>query len=254
MSPVTLRVAALNSPACEKVLEGQPLKAVFVRFDHFASIIVVRFFEPGLPTRRVFGQTVRSMNRSHLLAAIIFLCLPSLISAQSVEFNGLWLGYEPFKYKGRDYFYQNRLSIKDGVVRLVKRPEMRHTDGNVMEHEPPDGGLPVFRGRLVARGNVTVAVLEIESCDECDDAGKKAWHVANHGVLRQGAPKDYPIQVNSSTSLKLDGAPKAYYEGDNKVSGVPIQVNSRTSLKLDGVTFRRVKNFPPINPRGYSSE
>jgi hypothetical protein len=198
-----------------------------------------------LPSCSVFRQTVRSMNRSHLLAAIIFLCLSSLISAQSVEFNGLWLGYERFKYKGGDFFYQNRLSIKDGVVRLVKRPEKRHTDGNIMEHEPPDGGLPVFRGRLVARGNVTVAVLEIESCYDCDDAGKKAWHVPNHGVLRQGAPKDYPIQVNSSTSLKLDGAPKVYF---------PIQVNSRTSLKLDGVTFRRVKNFPPINPRGYSSE
>ena len=188
------------------------------------------------------------MNRSHLLAAIIFLCSSSLISAQSAEFDGLWLGFEPFKFKGDKgdpWFYQNRLSIKDGVVRLVKRPEKRADDGNIMEHEPPDGGLPVFRGRLVARGNVTVAVLEIESCYECDEAGKKAWRVPNYGVLRQGAPKDYPIQVNSRTSLKLDGAPKDYF---------PIQVNSRTSLKLDGVTFRRVKNFPPINPRGETSE
>jgi hypothetical protein len=169
----------------------------------------------SLPTCRVFGQTVRSMNRSHLLAAIIFLCLSSLISAQSVEFNGLWLGYEPFKYKGDDWFYENLLSIKDGVVRLVKKPETRADDGEIVEYASGGCGAPVFRGRLVARGNVTVAVLEIESCYECVDAGKKAWHVPNHGVLRQGAPKDYPIQLNS-----------------------------RKSLKLNGVTFRRVTKFP----------
>jgi hypothetical protein len=155
------------------------------------------------------------MNRSHLLAAIIFLCLSSLISAQSVEFNGLWLGYEPFKYKGDDWFFENLLSIKDGVVHLVKKPETRADDGNIVEYASGSCGDPVFRGRLVARGNVTVAVLEIESCYECDEAGKKAWRVPNYGVLRQGAPKDYPIQLNS-----------------------------RKSLKLNGVTFRRVKKFP----------
>ena len=153
------------------------------------------------------------MNRSHLLAAIIFLCLSSLISAQSAEFNGLWLGYERFKYKGDSWFYENRLSIKDGVVRLVKSPETH--DGKEVVYSASDGGFPKFRGRLVARGNVTVAVLEIESCYECDEAGKKAWRVPNYGVLRQGAPKDYPIQLNS-----------------------------RKSLKLNGVTFRRVKKFP----------
>jgi len=157
------------------------------------------------------------MNRSHLLAAIIFLCLSSLISAQSAEFNGLWLGFERFKMKGAKvdvWFYQNRLSIKNGVVRLEKSPE-EHI-GKEVVYSASDGGFPTFRGRLVARGHVTVAVLEIESCLYCFDAGKKAWHVPNHGVERQGAPKDYPIQLNS-----------------------------RTSLKLDGVTFRRVTNFPP---------
>ena len=153
------------------------------------------------------------MNRSHLLAAIIFLCLSSLIFAQSVEFNGLWLGYERFKYEGENWFYQNRLSIKDGVVRLEKSPETH--DGREVVYSASDGGFPTFRGRLVARGHVTVAVLEIESCYECDDAGKKAWRVPNIGVLRQGAPKDYPIQLNS-----------------------------RKSLKLNGVTFRRVTKFP----------
>ena len=157
------------------------------------------------------------MNRSHLLAAIIFLCLSSLISAQSVEFNGLWLGYERFKYEGKyegeNWFYLNRLSIKDGVVRLEKSPETH--DGREVVYSASDGGFPKFRGRLVARGHVTVAVLEIESCLYCVDGGKKAWHVPNHGVLREGAPKDYPIQLNS-----------------------------RTSLKLNGVTFRRVKKFP----------
>ncbi len=157
------------------------------------------------------------MNRSHLLAAIIFLCLSSLISAQSAEFNGLWLGFERFKMKGAKvdvWFYQNRLSIKNGVVRLEKSPE-EHI-GKEVVYSASDGGFPTFRGRLVVRGRVTVAVLEIESCLYCFDAGKKAWHVPNHGVERQGAPKDYPIQLNS-----------------------------RTSLKLDGVTFRRVTNFPP---------
>jgi len=62
------------------------------------------------------------------------LCLSSLISAQSVEFNGLWLGYEPFKYKGDDWFYENLLSIKDGVVHLVKKPETRADDGNIVEY------------------------------------------------------------------------------------------------------------------------
>ena len=154
------------------------------------------------------------MNRSHLLAAIIFLCLSSLIFAQSVEFNGLWLGYEQFKLKGDSWFYENRLSIKNGVVRLAKSPETHN--GKEVVYSASEGGFPTFRGRLVVRGRVTVAVLEIESCLYCVDAGKKAWHVPNHGVLRQGAPKDYPIQLNS-----------------------------RTSLKLDGVTFRRVTNFPP---------
>ena len=158
------------------------------------------------------------MNRSHLLPAIIFLCSSSLISAQSAEFNGLWLGFERFKMKGAKvdvWFYQNRLSIKNGVVRLEKSPE-EHI-GKEVVYSASDGGFPTFRGRLVVRGRVTVAVLEIESCLYCFDAGKKAWHVPNHGVLRQGAPKDYPIQLNS-----------------------------RTSLKLDGVTFRRVTNFPPL--------
>ena len=157
------------------------------------------------------------MNRSHLLAAIIFLCSSSLISAQSAEFNGLWLGFERFKMKGAKvdvWIYQNRLSIKNGVVRLEKSPE-EHI-GREVVYSASEGGFPAFRGRLVVRGRVTVAVLEIESCDYCVDAGKKAWHVPNHGVERQGAPKDYPIQLNS-----------------------------RTSLKLDGVTFRRVTNFPP---------
>jgi len=160
------------------------------------------------------------MNRSHLLAAIIFLCSSSLIFAQSVEFNGLWLGYEQFKLKGDSWFYENRLSIKNGVVRLAKSPETHN--GKEVVYSASEGGFPTFRGRLVVRGRVTVAVLEIESCDYCfcagDSAvaeGKKAWHVPNHGVERQGAPKDYPIQLNS-----------------------------RTSLKLDGVTFRRVTNFP----------
>ena len=161
------------------------------------------------------------MNRSHLLAATIFLSLSSLIFAQSVEFNGLWLGYERFKYEGENWFYQNRLSIKDGVVRLEKSPETH--DGKEVVYSASEGGFPTFRGRLVVRGGVTVAVLEIESCEYCfcagDSAvaeGKKAWHVPNHGVERQGVPKNYPIQLNS-----------------------------RTSLKLDGVTFRRVTNFPP---------
>ena len=162
------------------------------------------------------------MNRSHLLAAIIFLCSSSLIFGQSVEFNGLWLGYERFKLKGDDWFYQNRLSIKDGVVSLTKSPETH--EGKEVVYSASDGGFPTFRGRLVVRGRVTVAVLEIESCDYCFDAGdsaaakgKKAWHVPNHGVERQGVPKDYPIQLNS-----------------------------RTSLKLDGVTFRRVTKFSPM--------
>jgi hypothetical protein len=164
------------------------------------------------------------MNRSHLLAAIIFLCSSSLISAQSAEFDGLWLGFEPFKFKGDKgdpWFYQNRLSIKNGVVRLEKSPEEHMGKDVGVVLSASDGGFPTFRGRLVVRGRVTVAVLEIESCDYCFDAGdsaaakgKKAWHVPNHGVERQGVPKDYPIQLNS-----------------------------RTSLKLDGVTFRRVANF-----------
>src|SRR6267142_814571 len=121
------------------------------------------------------------MNRSHLLAAIIFLCSSSLISAQSAEFNGLWLGFERFKMKGAKvdvWFYQNRLSIKNGVVRLEKSPE-EHI-GKEVVYSASDGGFPTFRGRLVVRGRVTVAVLEIESCDYCvggGNAGKKAWHV-----------------------------------------------------------------------------
>ena len=163
------------------------------------------------------------MNRSHFLAAITFLCSSSLISAQSAEFDGLWLGFEPFKLKGDKgdkgdpWFYQNRLSIKNGVVRLVKSPEEHMGKDVGVVYSASDGGFPTFRGRLVVRGAVTVAVLEIESCDYCFDSGKKAWHVPNHGVERQGAPKDYPIQLNS-----------------------------RTSLKLDGVTFRRVAKFPPL--------
>src|SRR5260370_20354945 len=131
---------------------------------------------------------IRSMNRSHLLSGIIFLCLSSLIFAQSVEFNGLWLGYERFKYKGDTWFYQNRLSIKDGVVRLVKSPETH--DGKEVVYSASEGGFPTFRGRLVVRGRVTVAVIAIESCDYCFDAadsavaeGKKAWHVPIHGVV-----------------------------------------------------------------------
>jgi hypothetical protein len=171
------------------------------------------------------------MNRSHLLAAIIFLCSSSLISAQSAEFNGLWLGFEPIKLKGDKgakgdpWFYQNRLSIKNGVVSLEKRPEEHMGKDVGVVSSASDGGFPTFRGRLVVRGRVTVAVLEIESCDYCDNTlphrppakGKEAWHVPNHGVERQGVPKDYPIQLNS-----------------------------HTSLKLDGVTFRRVAKFPPI--------
>src|SRR6266496_4533248 len=161
-----------NTPASHRrILHAKAERARL--FARHCVIESLRALKRLLPTCSVFRQTVRSMNRSHLLAAIIFLCLSSLISAQSVELNGLWLGYEPFKYKGDDWFYENLLSIKDGVVHLVKKPETRADDGNIVEYASGSCGFPVFRGRLVARGNVTVAVLEIESCDECDDAGKK---------------------------------------------------------------------------------
>ena len=69
------------------------------------------------------------------------------------------------------WFYQNRLSIKNGVVRLEKSPE-EHI-GKEVVYSASDGGFPTFRGRLVARGHVTVAVLEIESCLYCFDAARR---------------------------------------------------------------------------------
>ncbi len=75
------------------------------------------------------------------------------------------------------WFYQNRLSIKNGVVRLEKSPE-EHI-GKEVVYSASDGGFPTFRGRLVARGHVTVAVLEIESCDYCVGGGMRA---RKHGM------------------------------------------------------------------------
>jgi hypothetical protein len=156
------------------------------------------------------------MQRVPLFLAAMFSCLCLAISAQGVEIDGLWLGYErlekmPPEKKGDRWFYENRLSIADGAVRLEKLPVVRN--GKRITYSASDGAFPVFLGRLVVREGVTIAVLEIESCDYCGQVagatveGHKAWGVAHHGVERQGEPKDYPVHVGSGGSITLDGVP-----------------------------------------------
>jgi hypothetical protein len=156
---------------------------------------------------------------------IVCVCLCWASSARSAELDGLWLGYEPIPNispdeKGARWFYENRLSVSNGVVRLEKLPVWRKGKKKDLIYSASDGAFPTFQGRLEIRGGATVATLEIQSCDYCGEVrdgaaeGHKAWHVLKHGVMRQGEPKDYPIEISDRT------------------------------LKLDGIMFRRVTKFP----------
>jgi hypothetical protein len=154
------------------------------------------------------------MHRVSCFIATFSLGLGLVMSARGADIDGLWLGYErlekmPFENKGDRWFYENRLSIADGAVRLQKLPAVRN--GKRITYSASDGAFPVFRGRLVARDGSIIAVLEIESCDYCGQVvgaavdGHKAWGVAHHGVERQGEPKNYPVGVGLAGSITLDG-------------------------------------------------
>jgi hypothetical protein len=147
-----------------------------------------------------------------IITTVLF-CFALASSAQCAEINGLWLGYERMpemrpEQKGDRWYYENRLSIADDVVRLEKLPVFRRK-GRLM-YSASDGAFPVFRGQLALRGGATVAVLEIESCDYCGQladgaaAGRQAWSVRHHDTERQGEPKDYPIHIVSDHSITLD--------------------------------------------------
>ena len=154
------------------------------------------------------------MKRLHLIASIALFCSAAACSAVAAGAEGFWLGYErmegmPAEKKGDRWYYQNRLSIMDGVIRLEKLPVIRN--GKHLSYSASDGAFPVFRGRLVVGKNATVANLEIESCDYCGEVrdpknpdGPKAWHVPYHGLEKQGEPKDYPIRFLSADSIALD--------------------------------------------------
>lgn len=166
------------------------------------------------------------MKRIGLFAAILLVSLGTVRSAGAAGAEGFWLGYErmegmPPEKKGDRWYYENRLSIMDGVIRLEKLPVIRN--GKHLGYSASDGAFPVFRGRLVVDKDTTVAHLEIESCDYCRMVGdvqapdgQKAWRVLHHGIERQGEPKDYPIRFLSADSITLDK-----------------------------VTFHRVKRFTP---------
>ncbi len=163
---------------------------------------------PYVPSRAI------PVKRLHLIASIALFCSAAACSAVAAGAEGFWLGYErmegmPAEKKGDRWYYQNRLSIMDGVIRLEKLPVIRN--GKHLSYSASDGAFPVFRGRLVEGKDATVANLEIESCDYCRMAGdvhapegQKAWQVFHHGIERQGEPKDYPIRFLSGDSITLD--------------------------------------------------
>ena len=145
--------------------------------------------------------------------ACAFFCFCLVRCAPGAELNGLWIGFErmsemPPEQKGDRWYYENHLTIADGAVRLEKMPVFRRKGRLV--YSASEGAFPVFRGQLALRGGVTVAVLEIESCDYCGEiadgaaAGREAWSVRHHGIERQGEPKNYPIRILTEHSFTLD--------------------------------------------------
>jgi hypothetical protein len=161
--------------------------------------------------------------KSFRLCAILCLLFSFAASmAHGSELEGLWLGYEPLgmppEHKGDRWYYENQLTVKGETVELSKFPIVRN-HGRV-GYSASDGGFPVFKGRLLTKDSVPFALLEIQSCDYCinlPDGAKEghiAYRVPNHGVHRQGEPKEYPIRISGKTII------------------------------LDKIEFHRVEKFP----------
>jgi hypothetical protein len=163
------------------------------------------------------------MRVAALLVTLLISCSTDL--ARSAEMEGLWLGYEPIpnispNEKDALWFYENRLTVLDGVVRLDKLPVWKRLKDKRLTYSAADGAYPSFKGRLDFRDGGAVARLEIVSCDYCGEIRdstspeRKAWTVIHHGIERQGEPKDYQVGVFGQT------------------------------LTLDKMTFQRVSKFP----------
>jgi len=113
--------------------------------------------------------------------------------------DGTYYGYEEMLTlsptdPATRWFHEDELTIRDGLVRLTKRPYTLKNGRAIPQ--PADGGFYRYEGKITVEAARTIVELSLKSCDYCG--------VPDGDTLPSKIVRAYVVQLVPNATFELD--------------------------------------------------